>query len=847
MNRLSAILGPDGAPYKNGNGSATAHRNGHSPSKAQLKAFIDQANSFIEAIGLIGAPALVRAQDPFSNNPWVFTSAMMVAIAGSSSPLKIWREGAAAVDARRMETLAKGRPWQGCRAGVNRRAAERRLHKAIESRFFWRSAGIEEDYEHPLHEILIKRPNEHQNGKQFDQFVKLWLATRFECFAVKGDKDGNRLKLDTDPVESLWPYGPDHFEPILKYITYGRQVGWWFTPPKWGPHANASSVKIPLRMGEVIQFKFPNPNNPLRGMARTTAVAAQIELDELAGAQRRNLLKRGATPKGIMTYEGAGLSEEEAQGKKKSFEEEYGGVDNAGSTLFLHGGWKWQQAGFTPQQLQDKETLEWNRDTELAAMGTSLSALGISSADTYAAELIHDKGLWTKTIIPINQVQEDAIEEGLFQGETDNVFPGYDYKDVEALRAGLEHKVNIADKACGQNLHMTPRVAIDLVNLEVPKYPGDDKAFVSGVLSTGEDVAAGIPEPTALPPGADPKEPKPPVGPDQETPSTPADGNPPDNAAEAAKLRTPAGIVRVSRDERIIRARRRWADFAKVEFALEKTMKEAFRGWVAEQRRGILARFDDATRGKSADIDLTQILPNPDDARRALRKRTRPVHGQALEATWDLTQEEIGVPSFDMGDDRIVGFFDRRERRFLDSTTGTLIKRVRTAIENGVTAEPAETIQEIRMRVSSALDIEAGSSRGLTVARTEVAGFMNGTRDEMFGAEGFEEFDWSTAGDPNVRDSHVTFGNAGTKPRGFNWLTLVGEAGILLFPGDMQGPASETVNCRCLHVPGESKPGKSADNVRTTIRAISRRFDEKLAALEASRLSLISKESSNGH
>ncbi len=838
MNRVSAILGPDGHPFTNGNGSHSGNgsaQQGRRLSPAQMKAFMDQANSFIEAIGMIGAPALTRAQDPFSNNPWVFTSAMMIAIAGSSSPLKIWREGSAAVDARRMETLAKGRPWQGCRAGAARRAQERRLHKSVESRFFWRAAGIEEDFEHPLHEVLIKRPNEHQNGKQYDQFIKLWLATRFECFAIKGDKDGNRLKVDTDPVESLWPYGPDHFEPILKFTTYGKQVGWWFTPPRWGPHANGGAVKIPLRMGEVIQYKFPNPNNPLRGMARTTAVAAQLELDELAGTQRRNLLKRGATPKGIMTYDGA-IDPKEIEDKKESFEQEYGGVDNSGSTLFLHGGWKWQQAGFTPQQLQDKETLEWNRDAELVAMGTSLSALGISSADTYAAELIHDKGLWTKTIIPINQIQEDAVEEGLFSGETDDVFPGYDYKGVEALRAGLEHKINIADKAAGPNLHMSPRIAIDLVNLEVPKYPGDDKAFVSGVMSTADDVAEGLPdEPAALPPGADPKEPKPPVDPDQETPSTPADGNPPDGAADAAKLRAPAGIVRVSKDERIFRARRRWADFVKVEYSLEKSMKEAFRGWVGEQRRIILARFDDATRGKAIDIDLTQVLPDPDDARRGLRKRTRPVHGQILEATWDLTQEEIGVPSFDLGDDRIVSFFDRRERRFLDTTTGTLINRVRGAIERGVQTGD-ETIQEIRLRVSSALDIEAGSSRGLTVSRTEVAGFMNGQRDEMFGAEGFEEFDWSTAGDANVRESHVAFGAAGTKPRGFNWLTLVGEAGILTYPGDIQGPAGEVINCRCLHVPGESKPGKSADRVRMTIRALSRRFDEKLAALEERRL-----------
>lgn len=833
-NRLSAILGPDGKPFMNGSANGS-HRNGTARTQltpAQFKMFFDQANTFLEALGMIGAPAMVRAQDPFSNNPWIFASAMVQALSGGQAPLKIYRETARGMSLRQRKAQEMGRLWEGAKSGKRRRSVERHLSKSWGSRFSWHSKGIEEDVEHPLHDLL-RRPNEHQNGKQFVQFLIFWLSTRFEAFAIKGDADGLRLKLATDQPETLWPYGPDFFAPIYEKNTYGKQVGWWFKPPNWSPISQGpGAAPQRLELHEVIQFKLPNPNNPLRGMARMTPVALQIELDELMANQDRNLLKRGATPKGIMTYDGQ-IDEGEVSDKKKSYEEEYGSTDNAGSTLFLHGGWKYQAVGWSPQQMQNKESREWNRETELAVMGTSLSALGISSADTYAAELIHDKGLWTKSIIPIQRIIEEAFDNTLFYPETDDVFPGFDNTDVEALRAGLEHQVSIADKMCGPNLHANPRVAYEVVGMEVPQYEGDDKAFVSGMMSTAADIVNPAPAPEVVPTGGTPKEPKVPTDPDQETPTTPADGNPPDDAAEAAKLRAPSGIIRVSKDERITRARRKWADFVKVEFAIEKMMKEAFRGWVGEQRREILRRFDEATKGKAANINLTQVLPDPEDAKRGLIKRTRPVHGAALDATWKMTEEEIGVPTFDMGDDRIMSFFDRREKLFLDSTTGTLINRVRGAIEKGVQAD--ETIQEIRMRVSGALDIEAGSSRGLLVARTETAGFMNGVRDEMFGAEGFEEFDWSTAGDQNVRDSHVAFGAAGTKPRGFNWMTIVGEPGVLLYPGDMQGPVGEVVNCRCLHVPGETTPGKSADTVRMVVRAVGKKFDERLAAYEASR------------
>lgn len=833
-NRVSAILDHHGKPFlTNGNGRHSANGDGSSKSDrmAQLKMYFNQANTFLEALGMIGAPSITRAMDPFTNNPWIFAAAMAVALAGSQAPLKIYRETSSAIATRERKAKSLGRTYQGARSGKGRRAVERHLSKSAHSRFFWTSKGIEEDLEHPLHDLL-RRPNEHQNGTQFNQFIMLWLATRFEAFAIKGDADGNRLKVATDVVETMWPYGPDYFSPALENQTYGKQVGWWFKPPFWSSlSTGVGNAPIFLEMHEVIQFKFPNPNNPLRGIARMAPIASQLEGDELLSAQERNLLKRGAAPKGIMTCD-LPLEREEAEDKKKTFEEEYAGTDNAGSTLFLHGGWKYQAIGWSPAQMEAKASKEWNRETELAVMGASLSALGISSADTYGAELVHDKGLWTKTVIPIQRIIEDTFDATLFYPETDDTFAGFDNTDVEALRAGLQHQVEIVATLAGPAIHCPPRTAFEVVGMEVPQYEADDKAFLSGLMSTASDIVNPTePVPAHLPPGGSPTDPKQPVPPDQQTPATPADGNPPDNSGVAATNKAPAAVVKVSAPERIDRARRKWADFVKVQYHSEKAMKEAFRNWVGVQRRGILTRFDDVTGKKAVSIDLTQVLPDPEDAKRELRKRTRPVHGDLLNNTWQMTEEEIGVPSFDMGDDRIVNFFDKRENVFLNATTGTLIKRVRSAIEKGVQAD--ETIQEIRLRVSSALDIEAGSSRGLLVSRTETAGFMNGVRNEMFGAEGFEEFLWSTAGDVNVRDNHAIFGDAGAKPSGFNWLTLVGEPGQLLYPGDMNAPVGEVVNCRCLHVPAESAPGKSADPVRTTISALSRRFDEKLAAFQA--------------
>jgi hypothetical protein len=73
----------------------------------------------------------------------------------------------------------------------------------------------------------------------------------------------------------------------------------------------------------------------------------------------------------------------------------------------------------------------------------------------------------------------------------------------------------------------------------------------------------------------------------------------------------------------------------------------------------------------------------------------------------------------------------------------------------------------------------------------------------MFRAQGFGKHEWVSAGDENVRDSHVTYGAAGPQDIGFNFMTLTGGGGVLRHPGDVEAPVGETVNCRCLAVPIE--------------------------------------------
>jgi hypothetical protein len=63
------------------------------------------------------------------------------------------------------------------------------------------------------------------------------------------------------------------------------------------------------------------------------------------------------------------------------------------------------------------------------------------------------------------------------------------------------------------------------------------------------------------------------------------------------------------------------------------------------------------------------------------------------------------------------------------------------------------------------------------------------------------ESEWVPAGDEVVRTNHTTFGQSGPHPIDFNYLTLIGLPGSLVYPGDKGAPVGEIINCRCTKIP----------------------------------------------
>jgi len=793
LEKRRVLLGPDGLPLD------MSRINGNS-NGVHAKSLFSSVNTYITNLQRSHAPAKLRAMDPFSNHSWVFAAAMVTSMVASQAEYVVFRETDAQLRTRVKSAADAGRKWTGAKSGHQRRAMMRHDVKRWAKRVMRK--GIMVDFDHPIMD-LFQDPNPFLSKEQLFQLTYLWLAVRGEIFWVLTDDEGG----STFPgaATRIWPIGPDCFEPWYSKGDHGDLLGWYYRPPRWMPNSNAG-IRIQLDLSEVVQFKFANPLDPVRGMSRLTAVALGIETDLMVQAHNRSLLANSGVPKGVITSKEP-LSSDEEQAYLAKWKDKHEGVNNAARIALLSGGFEYDSIALTPEDMDFIESRKMNREEVLAVMGVPPSVVGVTDFVNYATQLGQDKNFWDKNILPTQNLIETALDKSVFFEETDSVFGGFDLSSVEALRAGLTEKVAIATQLASDKLHVPPRVAFEVVDLEVPEYEGDHVALVAGFSMPAKDVVnPPAPEQTGVP--GDPTE-SPAVDDEEDLEEDPEEEEEDEDEEDVAVAAARGPWVRRSSAQRKASSGRRWRQFASLETVLETAMKKAYRSWVAQVQRETMARFDQSAksfrRRITKDVNLSVILPDLFETSNQLKAKSRPTMTGTMQETYNFTLDDIGIPTFEIDDPRLMNYFDLREKKFIDSTPKTLIDNLRRTMTQGVQA--GESISQLRARISQVFNISSSSAKALQIARTETANLMNGVRDQMFGAQGFSTQEWVSAGDEATRPDHILFGDEGPKDRGFNYLTLPGlvngTGGALQYPGDLSAPPGQVINCRCMMIPTE--------------------------------------------
>ena len=243
---------------------------------------------------------------------------------------------------------------------------------------------------HPLLD-LIKRPNGAQGRAEFLEAVYSYLLLAGNAYveAVPGAAalPGELHVLRADRM-SLVP-GTDGWPVAYDYTVSGRthryQVGGGPSP--------------------ICHLKSFHPQDDHYGFSPLQAAAVAVDVHTSASAWSKALLDNAARPSGAIIYKGAdgqsALSSDQYDRLVSEMESHHQGARNAGRPMLLEGGLDWKPMGFSPSDMEFRQTKEAAAREIAIAFGIPPMLVGIPGDATYANYQEANRAFYRLTVLPL--------------------------------------------------------------------------------------------------------------------------------------------------------------------------------------------------------------------------------------------------------------------------------------------------------------------------------------------------------------------------------------------------------------------------------------------------------------
>jgi len=325
----------------------------------------------------------------------------------------------------------------------------------------------------PLLKLLL-RPNPQQSGAAF-------FGNLVGFYNIAGNAYIEAVKtVMTQPPKELYIQRPDRMAVIpgddgpagYQYKVNGQTKTW------------KDQDKDLIR-----HLKMFHPTDDWYGLSPIEAAAYDVDIHNETLAWNKALLENRAQPSGAMVYEPKRdtspdyLPEEQFQRLKQELEEKYTGSTNAGRPLLLEGGLKWQQMGFSPQDMDYINSKNTTARDICMAFGVPPQLLGIPGDNTYSNMREARAALWEQTVLPQLYEIRDELNAWLAPQFGDEYRIDIDEDDIMALaprRAEHWDKINAAS-------FLTINEKREALGYE-PVQGGDDVLQPANLIPVGTDI-----------------------------------------------------------------------------------------------------------------------------------------------------------------------------------------------------------------------------------------------------------------------------------------------------------------------------------------------------------------------
>lgn len=642
---------------------------------------------------------------------------------------------------------------------------------------------------------LLENPNPTMTGTELTQGSILSLYLHGETLWLEdflGEKTPQEIFLHMDPKAS---------KPI--FMNQDLPVG-WRVPVRRGEKTDFSN-------DEIVRYRFIDPNDPLRGFAPVDAANLSINQDFKAGKYNLGLLTNQAVPSGIIQVEGDTWDEPTMKRIKKQWDREHKGSERQGRIGWLLGGMKFQNIGLAMRDLDFIEGRRFNREEILAVFGVPPAEVGVHEFSSYANAREQGRKFWQNTLIPLLVLYEEALEMQFFRTHFPEVVGFFDLTNVEDLAENLEVKSEVAVRLFGMGVPFSDINERLQMGFDTEGRPWLDQG-VRGLAQVNVGTIQEEPTPVpALPAAA--------AGIQVFEPRA---GGPPRIAKQsrAERRRIFRGNYNALTTQNIQRTRERVrgyfeAEAARVVSRLESNYQQILnrnqadvgalmekyarlkKGMRQHEKRKNLFKSLVRAYAKTLTSDIKELVFSFDESKAALQPIMQSEISAMLAEGGSSVAEIAGV-TFNTEAPGAVEAVSGRVNNIVDFTGSGInipqetFNRVRESVIASIQEGDSVALASQRIR-----NLYEGFSdqRALVIAQTEMGHAFNTGAFEVYGQAGIPMYEWLTAGDADVRDSHIEAEAYGP--------ISVGETfpNGLRFPNDPAGDAAEVVSCRCTTAP----------------------------------------------
>lgn len=554
-----------------------------------------------------------------------------------------------------------------------------------------------------------------------------------------------------------------------------------------GFRVDAAGGAVFLLPSEVLWLRYPHPTQRWGALAPWRAARYAVEVDALARSWQRSSLQNNARPGSIVDL--GDVDQQVHELALAEFRTKVEGPQNAGRSLLLSGpGTKSvHHLGFTPEEMNYLKSRVANADEIMVAFGVHPDLL--RGGSTYENRAAAKTALWSDTLVPALDVLASEVDRQMIPeaGQT----AGWDLSDVDALQ---ESQSAIIGRV--SDLMYPDVITVDegraMIGLE--PLPGGLGGFTLTAYRQRANLTAQADFMDVITAGA----------------------------SVRSQVRTVRHRGRTTRVRTLERAAPTVASQLAAYDRHERIGRKALDRLAARQAKAVLRELNKTRAMAPAQTwegytGHTMPIPRatPDAHAPTMTHDTgqrmaaddlfsvnywRAETVAALEGFMAGTWAEAGERAarqfgldWDVLDPQVAEAMTARlgvlAGQVTDTTRAILDAQI---LQHGV--EEGESVDDLADRLRVVFTDLAGW-RAKLIARTETVGGFNASAHTVAAASGLVvSRQWLATTDARTRPSHARLdghriaGTDGTYPNG------------CAYPGDPNGPADETVNCRCVEL-----------------------------------------------